>query len=283
MKTALGRGIEALLPRTGMEAVELEIERVIASKQQPRKRFAEGALKELAASISEKGVLQPLIVSANGDGTFTLIAGERRLRAAKLAGLKRVPAVLRKLSSAPEDALEVALIENIQREDLNPIETALALERLQREFSLTHEALSARLGMERTSVTNHLRLLKLHEDVRALVAEGTLSMGHAKVILALESQSHQVGAARKAVDEGFSVRQLEDFLKKFPSAGPGKKPARKTLPETLKDPNIADLEDKLVKSLGTKVRVRHRGKKGGSIEIEYYSLEQLQGILDKII
>ncbi|MDA8086329.1 MAG: ParB/RepB/Spo0J family partition protein [Nitrospiraceae bacterium] len=277
MKTALGRGIEALLPRTGMEAVELEIERVIASKQQPRKRFSEEALKELAASIKEKGVLQPLIVSPNGDGTFDLIAGERRLRAARLAGLKRVPAVLRK--AAPGDALEIALIENIQRQDLNPIETAMALERLQREFSLTHEALSCKLGMERTSITNHLRLLKLHEEVRALVAEGALSMGHAKVVLALESQSHQIEAARKALNDGLSVRQLEALIKRWPAGGPRKRPAG----GAQKDPNVSNLEDRLAKSLGTKVRIRHKGKKGGAIEIEYYSLDQLQGLLDRMI
>ena len=279
MKTALGRGIEALLPKTGMEVMELELEKVIASAEQPRKRFREEGLKELAASIREKGVLQPLIVCANGDGTFRLIAGERRLRAAKLAGLKRVPAVLRKFSAAPGDALEVALIENVQREDLNPMETALALERLQREFSLTHEALSAKLGMERTSITNYLRLLKLHEEVRALVAEGALSMGHAKVILGFESHSHQVQAARAAVKGRMSVRQLEDLLKKPLPGGPAKKPAQKAEA----DPNVADLEDRLAKSLGTRVRVRHRGARGGRLEIEYYNLEQLQGILEKLL
>ncbi|MDA8387675.1 MAG: ParB/RepB/Spo0J family partition protein [Nitrospiraceae bacterium] len=277
MKTALGRGIEALLPKAGMETVELEIERVVASEQQPRKRFRQEKIEELAASIRAKGVLQPLIVYSAGDGTFRLIAGERRLRAARLAGLKRVPAVLRK--SAPEDALEIALIENIQREDLNPIETALALERLQSEFALTHEALSGRLGMERATVTNFLRLLKLHEEVRALVAEGALSMGHAKVLAGLESQSHQVGAARKAAKEGLSVRELEGLVRK----GPVRRPGRKSAGTTRADPDIAALEDRLANSLGTKVRLRHKGEKGGRLEIEYYSLDQLQGLLDKMM
>ena len=278
MKTALGRGIEALMPKAGIETVEVEVERVIASEQQPRKHFREEKIKELAASIREKGVLQPLIVCPAGDGTFRLIAGERRLRAARLAGLKRVPAVLRK--AAPEDALEIALIENIQREDLNPVETALALERLQREFSLTHEALSVKLGMERATVTNYLRLLKLHEEVRALVAEGVLSMGHAKVLAGLESGSHQVEAARHAAGKGLSVRDLEGLVRKgFSDRRLGRKPAG----AASKDPDIAALEDRLAQSLGTKVRLRHRGKKGGRLEIEYYSLEQLQGLLEKMM
>ncbi len=280
MKTALGRGIEALLPKSGMEAIEIEIERVAAWADQPRKRFSEEGLKELAASIKEKGVLQPLIVCASGDGNFRLIAGERRLRAARLAGLKRVPAILKK--AAKEDSLEIALIENLQREDLNPVETAEALERLQKEFSLTHEALSGRLGMERTTITNHLRLLKLPEEVRTLVADGKLSMGHAKVILGIDSQSQQSGIAAKAADEGLSVRELERLLKggkeknhSLAGKNAGKKPQ-------LADPNIADLEDRLSKSLGTKVRVKHKGKKGGMLHIEYYSLEQLEGLLEKM-
>lgn len=278
MKPALGRGIEALLPKSGMEAIEIEIERVAAWADQPRKSFSEEGLKELAASIKEKGVLQPLIVCPSGDGGFRLIAGERRLRAARLAGLKRVPAILKKASQ--EDSLEMALIENLQREDLNPVETAQALEKLQREFSLTHEALSSKLGMERTTITNHLRLLKLPEEVRTLVAGGRLSMGHAKVILGIDSQSQQSAMASRAADEGLSVRELERLLK----AG-GKTPVsgRKKQKPQPADPNVLDLEDRLSKSLGTKVRVKHRGKKGGTIEIEYYSLEQLDGLLEKML
>ena len=278
MKTALGRGIEALLPKSGMETVEIEIERVVASREQPRKRFREETLRELATSIKEKGVLQPLIVCPEGDGTFRLIAGERRLRAAKIAGLKRVPAVLRR--TVPQDAFEVALIENIQREDLNPVETAIALERLQREFSLTHEALSGRLGMERTTITNYLRLLKLQEEVRALVAEGVLSMGHAKVLAGIESQSHQAEAAGRAAREGLSVRELEVLVRKQ-AKSPGR--SQKSARAARTDPDIAALEVRLATSLGTKVRLKHRGEKGGRLEIEYYSLEQLQGILDKMM
>ncbi|MDA8092258.1 MAG: ParB/RepB/Spo0J family partition protein [Nitrospiraceae bacterium] len=280
MKTALGRGIEALLPKSGIEAIEIDIERVARWADQPRKTFSEEGLKELAASIKEKGVLQPLIVCPNGDGTFRLIAGERRLRAAKIAGLKRVPAILKKTAS--QDSLEIALIENLQREDLNPVETAQALERLQKEFSLTHEALSGKLGMERTTITNHLRLLKLPEEVRALMAEGKLSMGHAKVLLGIDSQSQQAVVAENAVNEGFSVRELERFLLKFKSESPVLK-AKSRGKKPLADPNIADLEDRLTKSLGTKVRVKHKGKKGGTLQIEYYSLEQLDGLLEKML
>ena len=280
MKTALGRGIEALLPKPGMEAIEIEIERVAAWADQPRKRFSEDGLRELAASIKEKGVLQPLIVCPAGDGTFRLIAGERRLRAAKLAGLKRVPAVLKK--TANQDSLEIALIENLQREDLNPVETAQALERLQKEFSLTHEALSGRLGMERTTITNHLRLLKLPEEVRALLADGKLSMGHAKVILGIDSQSQQAGLAARAVSEGLSVRELERLLKaKDPACGI--KQGSKKEKAAPADPNVQDLEDRLSRSLGTKVKVKHKGKKGGTLHIEYYSLEQLEGLLEKML
>ena len=281
MKTALGRGIEALLPKTGMEAVEIEIERVAAWADQPRKRFSEEGLKELAASIKEKGVLQPLLVCSNGDGTFRLIAGERRLRAARLAGLRRVPAILKK--AAAEDSLEIALIENLQREDLNPVETAQALERLQKEFSLTHEALSGKLGMERTTITNHLRLLKLPAEVRALMAEGKLSMGHAKVILGIDSQYQQSEIAGKAASEGLSVRELERLLRdKGPAQGEGGR-HKTNKKAALADPNVADLEDRLSKSLGTKVRVKHKGKKGGTLHIEYYSLEQLDGLLERML
>ncbi len=278
MKTALGRGIEALLPKSGMEAVEIDIERVAAWADQPRKRFSEEGLKELAASIKEKGVLQPLLVCPIGDGTFRLIAGERRLRAARLAGLKRVPAVLKRTAS--QDSLEIALIENLQREDLNPVETAQALDRLQKEFSLTHEALSGRLGMERTTITNHLRLLKLPEEVRALLADGKLSMGHAKVILGIDSQSQQAGMAARTVNEGLSVRELERLIKAKNPVSDSKKGRKKT---GLADPNVLDLEDRLSRSLGTKVRVKHKGKKGGSLHIEYYSLEQLEGLLEKML
>ncbi len=278
MKTALGRGIEALLPKSGMEAVEIDIERVAAWADQPRKRFSEEGLKELAASIKEKGVLQPLLVCPIGDGTFRLIAGERRLRAARLAGLKRVPAVLKRTAS--QDSLEIALIENLQREDLNPVETAQALDRLQKEFSLTHEALSGRLGMERTTITNHLRLLKLPEEVRALLTDGKLSMGHAKVILGIDSQSQQAGMAARTVNEGLSVRELERLIKAKNPVSDSKKGRKKT---GLADPNVLDLEDRLSRSLGTKVRVKHKGKKGGSLHIEYYSLEQLEGLLEKML
>jgi ParB family chromosome partitioning protein len=178
--------------------------------------------------------------------------------------------------------MEIALIENIQREDLNPIETAKALERLQTEFNLTQEALSERLGKERATLANYVRLLKLPEEAQKYMAEGKLSMGHAKVILAFESQSHQLEAARAAVRERLSVRQMEKLLAKRLLGGKHKENLRKALLKA-KDPDVADLEERLIKSLGTKVRLRHRGKKGGRVEIEYYSLDELQRLLEKLL
>ncbi|MDA8169385.1 MAG: ParB/RepB/Spo0J family partition protein [Nitrospiraceae bacterium] len=280
MKPALGKGLGALLPKTGPESPELEIERIIASADQPRKHFREESIRELSASIKEKGILQPLIVSPNGDGSFMLIAGERRLRAARLAGLRKVPVTIKKLPA--QDSLEVALIENIQREDLNPVETANAIERLKEDFRLTQEELSLRLGMDRATIANYLRLLKLPAEVKTLVAHGKLSMGHAKVLLGFESQSQQVEVAARAAGERLSVRQLEGLLKKALIGGANKDALRKTALQA-KDPNIADLEDRLTKALGTKVRLRPRGRKTGTLEIEYYNLDQLQGIIERMM
>lgn len=279
MKQALGKGLEALLPKTGVEAVELDIERVIASAEQPRKSFAEDALKELAASIKERGILQPLIVCAVGDGSFKLIAGERRLRAARLAGLKKVPAILRK--SAPQDCLEIALIENLQREDLNPMETANGLEKLQRGFNLTQEALADKLGKDRAWAANHLRLLKLPKEIQGYISEGKLTFGHGKAILGIEFEAKQIEAARRCVAEKLSVRQAEELAKKI-TLGKGRVEALRRARLRIKDPNILDVEERLRKSLGTQVKLSHKGKKGGKIEIMYYSLEQLQGILERL-
>jgi len=278
MKQALGKGLEALLPKGGAEGMELEVERIVPGDQ-PRKKFSEEKLKELAASIKEKGVLQPLIVSANGDGSFRLIAGERRLRAARMAGLKRVPAVIKK--SAGQESLEIALIENIQREDLNPMECAHGMERLQKEFGLTQEAVADKLGKERASVANYLRLLKLPPEVQGYIADEKLSMGHAKTILGVDAPEKQLDAARKIVKEKLSVRQAERLVKLI-ILGRGRNEALRRAKMGLKDPNVLRVEEELRQALGTQVRLVHRGKKGGRIEIDYYSLEQLQGILERL-
>jgi len=269
MKTALGKGLNALIPEKGEEVLNLDIDRIVPGKEQPRKSFNEDALKELSSSIREKGVLQPIIVSRTGDGSFNLIAGERRWRAAILAGLKKIPALVKNVAS--KDALEIALIENIQREDLNPIETAEAFNRLIKDFNLTQEELSERVGKERATVSNYLRLLRLSEEIKAMLYTGQLSMGHARAILSIEGRANQIEAARKIVRSGLSVREAESLTRKL--SRPSR--ARKN-----KDPQISALEEKLIKQLGTKVRITHKSKKGGKIEIEYYSLDELDRLLE---
>lgn len=273
MKAALGKGLGALIPeKKGKEIIEVELARIAAGAEQPRRTFREEPLNDLARSIKEKGILQPVLLKREGDGSFSLIAGERRVRAARLAGLERVPAIVREAD--PEDALEVALIENIMREDLNPIETAQGLARLMKSFGLTQERLSEKVGMERATAANYLRLLKLPDEVRRLVAEGSLSMGHARAILAIEGAQAQTEAARKVVSKGLSVREAEALA--------ARKPAAKRAKAAARDPHIASLEEKLKKSLGTKVKIAHSGKRG-RIEIEYYSLEELDRLLDVLL
>lgn len=277
MKTALGKGLEALIPEKGEEVLYLEINRIFPGGEQPRKTFRDSSLKELAVSIKEKGVLQPVIVSRLGDGSFRLVAGERRWRASQLAGLKKIPAIVKNVAS--KDALEIALIENIQREDLNPVETAEAFNKLLKDFNLTQEELSEKVGKERATVANYLRLLKLPEEIKSLISDGSLSMGHARAVLSIEGRAHQIEAVRKIITKGLSVREAEALAKKISLAGAKKSKSHKVQ----KAPEIASLEDKLIKSLGTKVRVHHKGKKGGKIEIEYYSLDELDRLLDILL
>lgn len=272
MKSALGRGLDALIPKKKDDIVEIDIERILPSPEQPRRVFKEDSLRELAESIKEKGVLQPLIVTREDGGIFRLIAGERRLRASRLAGLKRVPVIIRETN--PEDSLEVALIENLQREDLGPIETALSFQRLMKEFSLTQEELSKKVAKDRATISNYLRLLKLPEEVRSLINDGRLSMGHAKAILSLEGADLQIKVAKEILKRGLSVREVEALIKRLSSDQ-----ARK--PKTT-DPQIKSLEERLRKHLATGVRIRHSGKKG-KIEIEYYSLEELDRLLDTLM
>ncbi len=270
MKTALGKGLNALLPEKGEEIINLDITRIVPGEQQPRRVFDDRALNELAQSIKEKGVLQPIIVRRTGDGTFRIIAGERRWRAASIAGLKKIPVIIR--DAAPSDSLEIALIENIQREDLNPIETAEAFQRLMREYNLTQEELASKVGKERATVANYLRLLKLPQEIKELINKGNISMGHARALLSLEGKSQQVELARKIVTKVLSVREAESLVKRLNS--PSKK-----ITSSSRDPQITSLEDRLKQSLGTKVKIQHKGKRG-KIEIEYYSLDELDRLLD---
>lgn len=269
MKMVLGKGLDALIPEKSEDILYVDIERIRPNQQQPRKIFNDKTLKELAASIKERGILQPVIVSRTGDGTFNLIAGERRWRAAMLAGLGKIPALIKNVAS--KDSLEIALIENIQREDLNPIETAEAFSRLIREFNLTQEELADKVGKERATVANYLRLLKLPDEIKTMLYDETLSMGHARSLLSIEGRANQVEAARKIIKNGLSVREAELLAKKI------LKPVR-TAPN--KDPQIMHLEEKLIKHLGTKVRIKQKGKKSGEITIEYYSFEELDRLLE---
>lgn len=269
MKAALGRGLDALLPERGDEVIHIDINNILPSESQPRKVFRDEALKELSASIKEKGILQPVIVSRLEDGFFRLIAGERRWRAAGLAGLTKIPALIKDVSS--QAALEIALIENIQREELNPIETAEALQRLHGEFNLSQEDLSKRVGKDRSTIANYLRILKLPAEVKSYINDSILSIGHAKVVLSLQSKQKQIEAAKKIVKHALSVRAAEALCKRLSDEQPIEK--KEKLPE------VADLEDKLIRTLGTKVRIHHKGKKG-KIEIEYYSLDELDRLLE---
>ncbi len=272
MKTALGKGLNALIPEKGEELLYIDIDRIRPGKQQPRKFFDTKALEELSSSIKEKGVLQPIIVSRTGDGSFNLITGERRWRAATLAGLRKLPALIKNVASGA--SLEIALIENIQREDLNPIETAEAFNRLMREFNLTQEEMSARVGKDRATIANYLRLLKLPDEIKSMLYSGALSMGHAKALLSIADRTVQISSARKIIKNGLSVRETEQLMKKSSTS-------RKTTPT--KDPQILSLEEKLIKHLGTKVRILHKNRKGGKIELEYYSLEEFDRLLDILL
>jgi ParB family transcriptional regulator, chromosome partitioning protein len=272
MKAALGRGLEALLPDKGNEVVDIEVGKIRRNELQPRKVFKEEALQDLASSIKEKGVLQPIIVSRMEDGNFRLIAGERRWRATALAGLKKIPALIKDVSS--QDAIEIALIENIQREELNPIETAYAFSRLLKEYNLTQDVLADRVGKNRATVANYLRILKLPDEIKTFINDENLSLGHAKALLAIEDRQKQIDIATRIVREGLSVREAEALCSKpFEAAASKAKKVKKKMPE------VADLENRLIQALGTKVRIEHKGKKG-KIEIEYYSLDDLDRLLE---
>lgn len=272
MKTALGRGLEALFPERGDEVIQIDVNNIVPLEGQPRKIFKDETLNELSASIKEKGILQPVIISKLGDGKFRLIAGERRWRAARLAGLLKIPALIKEVTS--QAALEIAIIENIQREELKPIETAEALNRLYSEFKLSQDDISRKVGKDRSTITNYLRILKLPDEVKSLINEFNLTVGHAKAILSVEGKQNQIQAAKKIVKNALSVRAAEVLCKKIS--------ALKHTQVKEKIPEVIELEDKLIKTLGTKVRIHHNQGKG-KIEIEYYSLEELDRLLEILL
>lgn len=274
-RQALGRGLEALIP-LGKEipgVVEIPLAEIRPSSFQPRKRFDDKRLDELATSIRAQGVLSPVIVR-QASGGYELVAGERRVRAAERAGLERVPAVIREVSNA--EMLEVALIENLQREDLNPIEEADVYRRLIEDYGLTQEAVATRVGRDRASVANTVRLLKLPPKVREDLIEGNLSSGHGRALLALEAQDLQLKARDAVVKRGLSVRATEQLVKrlKAPSAGKDRRLSRQT-------PDLAHAEERLRRALATKVRIVRSGHRG-RIEVEFYSVEDLDRLVQKI-
>ncbi len=278
-KQALGKGLGALIPdlstlddkeKKALGITEIELDRIVPNEFQPRKVFDDEKLKELAASIREQGVIQPVIVHRAGSG-YELIAGERRWRASRLAGRKTIPALVKEATK--RDLLEMALIENIQREDLNALEAAEAYKRLQDEFKLTQEDLARRVGKERSTVTNFLRLLHLPKEIKQELAAGSLSMGHAKALLSLERSRDQVQAAAMIVKKGLSVREAEALAARLKNPPKEKKLHQST--------EFKSLEERLRKSLGTKVSISSKAK-GGRIVIEYYSPEELDRILEKL-
>ncbi len=291
-KTGLGKGLDSLIPaspvrkkvekeNTGLqqiktavkkEEVKLRITEVEPNRDQPRKKFDEDALLELSESIKQYGVIQPLLVKKRDD-YYQIIAGERRWRAAKLAGLKEVPVIIKELSD--QETVEVSLIENIQRENLNPIEEAQAYKRLLTEFNLKQDEIAARVSKSRTAITNSMRLLKLDERVQEMVINDMLSTGHARALLAIEDKELQYKAAIQIFDEKMSVREVERLVKAMTT---------EKVEKQKKEPEnhfvYTDIEEKMKSLLGTKVVINHKANNKGRIEIEYYSNEELERLLE---
>jgi len=279
-RKALGRGLNALLgtPEVSTEQQrEIDIDRILPNSHQPRKNFNEDALNELTDSIREHGVIQPIVVSALDEGFFQLIAGERRWRASQRAGLLRIPAVVRE--AGVHDALEIALIENLQREDLNPMEEAQAYDRLISDFSMTQEEVARRVGKNRATVANMLRLLRLPPEVQQWLREDRLSTGHAKALLSLSDLNAILDSARKIIQGNYSVRQAEMLVSRY-SNGTTDAPAA-VAAETA-DPNVTAAIHALEQVLGTKVTVQESGGKG-KIEIHFYSFEEMNRLYEGLM
>ncbi|HBW12388.1 ParB/RepB/Spo0J family partition protein [Proteiniclasticum sp.] len=269
-KFGLGKGLNQLIPEEEEIITVLNINKIKANKKQPRKYFDEEKLVLLSESIKEHGMIQPIIVQKDGED-YSIIAGERRWRAAKKASLKEVPVIV--MDIADSTVLEVSLIENIQRQDLNPIEEASAFKRLIHDFKLTQEDLAKKIGKSRTSIANTMRLIQLDERVQQFLIEESLSEGHGRALLGLESSEDQYLAAQKVIDEGLSVRETERLVTAFHKVKPV---ARKMK----LDPYYKDIEKRLAKNMGTKVLLKPKAKNKGKIEIEYYSMEDLNRLLE---
>jgi ParB family transcriptional regulator, chromosome partitioning protein len=295
-RPALGKGLHSLLPQrngppapaapalvTPVAEVDgsvqlLPIEQVTANPNQPRHDFDEDALLELAQSIERDGIIQPILARKLGSN-FQIIAGERRWRAAKIAGLTRVPVIIR--TATDEQVLELAIIENIQRENLNPIELALAFHKMAEELELSHEEIGKKTGKQRVTVTNAVRLLQLPKDIQDMVASGRITSGHARALLKFEDEQVQRDIALRCATEGWSVRQIEDFTR--PGGAISEKKMKAKAAELPVDPNVKFAIDELERTLGTRVRIVEKGKKKGQIEIEYYSHDDLNRIYEAIV
>lgn len=284
-RKGLGKGLDALIPggkstssafafaSSGGGVQQVAVELIQRNPRQPRVHFKEEDLVDLAASIREHGVIQPLIVLPNGDGSFILIAGERRLQASRRAGLKTVPVITRQANN--QELLELALIENVQRSDLNALEEAEAYRQLVEDFGLSHESVAKRVGKSRVAVTNTLRLLGLADAVKQALVDGKITEGHARALLMLSTQKAQASALQTLLNLSLSVRQAEELVRKLAGQKPikAKKPGRNA--------DVNDVEKRLQHSLGTKVALKH-GKNGGTVTIYYYSDEELDALLDKL-
>jgi ParB family transcriptional regulator, chromosome partitioning protein len=278
-RKALGRGLDALIPTGAASATiesrpagagEISIDQIGANPFQPRKHFDDEAIAELAASIRATGVLQPILVRRLGSAEYQIVAGERRLRAAGVAGLVRIPAVIREVTD--REMMELALIENIQREDLNPIEEAHAYEALVEKVGLTHDQLSDRVGKQRSSISNSLRLLALPPEVKDMVSRGTLSAGHARALLGLETPGDRLAAARYVSAKGFSVRRTEAFVRR-------RLRRQHTRPKASVNNAFNEFETKLERRFSTHVSITP-GRKGGKVEFEFYGQEDLERLLE---
>lgn len=283
-KKGLGKGLGALIPGAEREqapaGMEIDIDRISLNPFQPRESVAEDKLQELVDSIRVHGVLQPIVVRSKGGGDYELVAGERRLRAARSAGLARVPAVVRELTN--EQSLEVALVENLQREDINPMDAAGAYKRLVEEFGLSQEDLAFGIGKSRSAVANTMRLLSLPDEVKAALKAGTITEGHARAILAVDGEARQLQVFKRIADAGLSVRAAERLAREwstrpvYPTQSSGNV-SRETSPPA-QDPNLLEVEAELRKIYGTKVNII-RGRERGRIEIEFYSEDDLERLL----
>jgi ParB family transcriptional regulator, chromosome partitioning protein len=272
-RRALGRGLDALIPvEAGSGLREVPVGSIQPNPQQPRQRFERGALEDLAQSIRDHGVVQPLVVSDIGDERYQLIVGERRWQASKLAGLQKVPVVVKDVSD--RQSLELALIENLQRADLNPLEEAAAYQRLMQDFGLTQQEVGQQVGKSRVAVTNTMRLLVLPEVAKRAVIEERITEGHARALLSLSDKQSQMAVLERIERDDLTVRQTEELVRQLLEP-------RKPRPVHDRAPEIEAVEDELRRALGTKVSLHH-GKRGGRIVIEYYSDDEFQGLYDRL-